>query len=150
MTIEIANIDDNELLTEISKLSKSYWGYSEEQILNWSDLLTISKEYLEKNNVFKLKHIDKTIGYYSYFYQTETTIILDNLFIIPEYIGKGFGKFLMHDFLNRVNDFKPKRILLDSEPNAERFYTKFGFAKISEMETSIKNRFLPVMELKLP
>lgn len=147
MILEKATINDDKILTEITKQSKSYWGYSKEQILAWSDLLTITKEYIEKNYVFKLKNGEATIGYYSYFYDSKTSIILDNLFILPKYIGKGFGKILMDDFLNRVQDSEIKRISLDSEPNAEKFYNKFGFIKINEIETSIKNRFLPVMEL---
>jgi predicted GNAT family N-acyltransferase len=40
-----------------------------------------------------------------------------------------------------------KKVILEAEPNAEGFYAKFGFVKIGEIETSIKNRYLPVMEL---
>ncbi|HKO76105.1 MAG TPA: GNAT family N-acetyltransferase, partial [Flavobacterium sp.] len=76
-------------------------------------------------------------------------VLLDNLFILPEYIGKGFGKYLMNDFLNRMKEEKFNKITLDSEPNAESFYLKFGFKKIGEFETSIKNRFMPIMEINL-
>lgn len=148
MTIEKATKTDTEILTSITKKSKTYWGYSEKQILEWSNLLTITNEYLEKNYVFKFIDTEKTIGYYSYFYDSDS-IILDNLFVLPEFIGKGFGMILMQDFLNRVKDSQMKRILLDSEPNAEKFYTKFGFIKIGEIETSIPDRLLPVMELQL-
>jgi len=102
MEIKQAVINDNEILTEITKKSKAYWGYSEEQILKWNDSLTISKEYVETNYVFKLMDNDKTIGYYSYLIEKERNIMLDNLFILPEYIGKGFGEYLMSDFLNRM------------------------------------------------
>jgi len=148
MTIEKATKIDTEILTSITKKSKAHWGYSDEQISAWSELLTISSEYVEKNYVFKLIENDKIIGYYSYYYDSDS-ILLDNLFILPEFIGKGFGKILMNDFLSRVKDSGQKRILLDSEPNAAQFYSKFGFIKIDEIKTSIKDRFLPVMELHL-
>jgi GNAT superfamily N-acetyltransferase len=149
MEIKQAVINDNEILTEITKKSKAYWGYSEEQILKWNDSLTISKEYVETNSVFKLMDNDKTIGYYSYLIEKERNVMLDNLFILPEYIGKGFGDFLMSDFLNRMKIEKFEKITLNSEPNAENFYLKFGFKKIGEFETSIKNRFMPIMEMSL-
>ncbi|KIC02502.1 hypothetical protein OA88_08715 [Flavobacterium sp. JRM] len=149
MTIEKANITDHEILTEITKKSKAYWGYSAEQILQWDENLTITQEYIKDNYVFKLLSEDLTIGYYSYFIEEKQNVILDNLFIRPEYIGKGFGKYLMDDFLNRIRESKFEKIILDSEPNAEAFYSKLGFEKVGEFETSIKNRFMPIMEMKL-
>jgi len=149
MEIKQAVINDNEILTEITKKSKAYWGYSEEQILKWNNNLTISAAYIETNCVFTLVNGNKIIGYYSYIIKEEKNVILDNLFILPEYIGKGFGKYLMTDFLDRMKKEKFEKITLDSEPNAENFYQKFGFKKIGEFETSIKNRFMPIMEMSL-
>ena len=149
MEIQKASSNDNEILTEITKKSKAYWGYSEEQILKWNNNLTISAAYIETNCVFTLVNDNKIIGYYSYIIKEEKNVILDNLFILPEYIGKGFGKYLMTDFLNRMKNEKFEKITLDSEPNAENFYLKIGFKKIGEFETSIKNRFMPIMEMSL-
>ncbi|OXA98933.1 hypothetical protein B0A75_12760 [Flavobacterium oncorhynchi] len=149
MTIEKANIIDDEILTSITKKSKAFWGYSAEQIQEWDKNLTISQDYIKEHNVYKLTVNNLIIGYYSYFFKDEREIELDNLFILPEYIGKGLGKYLVLDFLNRIKDQKAERIILDSEPNAEDFYAKMGFVKIGEFETSIKNRFMPIMEMKL-
>ncbi|PKB16947.1 GNAT family N-acetyltransferase [Flavobacterium sp. 5] len=149
MTIEKANSEEHEILTEITKKSKAYWGYSPEQILQWNNSLTVSMDYIEKNDVFKLVSDTKIIGYYSYITEENHTVKLDNLFVLPEYIGKGFGKYLIADFLKRMRDEKCKKIILNSEPNAEKFYQKMGFIKIGEFETSIKNRFMPIMEMKL-
>ncbi|SDT68668.1 Predicted N-acetyltransferase YhbS [Mucilaginibacter mallensis] len=149
MKIERANINDNEILTEITKKSKAFWGYSEEQILKWNDDLTISKDYIESNNAFKLLNDNKVIGYYSYIIKEKEIARLDNLFVLPEYIGKGFGKYLVNDFLKLMRNLKIKKIILDSEPNATEFYLRIGFEKIGEFETSIKNRFMPIMEMKL-
>ena len=66
MEIKKASINDNEILTEITKKSKAYWGYSEEQLLKWDSNLTISKVYIENNTVFTLTNDNKIIGYYSY------------------------------------------------------------------------------------
>jgi ribosomal protein S18 acetylase RimI-like enzyme len=94
--------------------------------------------------------IDNTIvGYYSFFYEGEHTIKLDNLFVLPEYIGKGFGRILMDDFLIIAKRSNVSKVVLDSEPNAEMFYAKLGFVKVGQIETSIKNRYLPIMELNI-
>ncbi len=149
MKIEKADIADNEILTSITKKSKAYWGYSAEQIQKWDKNLTISEEYIRGNNTFKLTDNDLIIGYYSCIFENEKTVKLDNLFILPEHIGKGFGKYLLLDFLKKMKEEKIERIILDSEPNAEEFYAKMGFVKIGEFETSIKDRFMPIMEMKL-
>lgn len=149
MTIEKANINDNEILTELTKKSKAYWGYSNEQIEIWSELLTITKVYIETNHVFKLVLDSKIVGYYSFFITNEETVQLDNLFILPDYMGKGFGRELMNNFLSQLESSNTKKVILESEPNTEKFYSKFGFTKVGEVETSIHGRYLPIMELKL-
>ncbi|MDQ6471372.1 GNAT family N-acetyltransferase [Flavobacterium sp. LHD-80] len=149
MKIEKANILDNQILTTITKKSKAYWGYSAEQIQKWDKSLTISQDYIRNNNTFKLIDNNLILGYYSYLFENEKTVKLDNLFILPKHIGKGFGKQLLLDFLSRMKEEKIEKIILDSEPNAENFYAKMGFVKIGEFETSIKNRFMPIMEMKL-
>ncbi|WP_433764900.1 GNAT family N-acetyltransferase [Flavobacterium ginsenosidimutans] len=149
MIIQKANIIDNEILTSITKKSKAYWGYSDEQIQKWDKNLTISKDYIREHSVFKLVDNDLIMGYYSFIFENDKTVELDNLFVLPEYIGKGFGKYLLLDFLNRMKEIGIEKITLDSEPNAVEFYLKMGFAKVGEFELSIKNRFMPIMEMKL-
>lgn len=149
MEITESSIEDNETLTEITKKSKAYWGYSDEQMENWSELLTITKSYIETNRVYKLLIDDLTIGYYSFIYLNEKEVKLDNLFVLPNYIGNGLGNLLMNDFLNRIKNTEIEKIILDSEPNAEKFYERFGFIKIGQIETTIKDRYLPIMELKI-
>lgn len=149
MQIEKANSKDDEILTEITKKSKAHWGYSDEQMKIWSELLTIPQEYIQTKSVYKLLIAHKTVGYYAFFFEDEYTIKLDNLFILPEYIGKGFGRVLMNDFLTIIKKTKATKISLDSEPNAEMFYTKLGFVRVGQIATSIKDRYLPIMELNI-
>jgi len=144
-----ANPEDDKILTEITKKSKAHWGYSDEQIEKWSQDLTITKDYIKKSEVYKLSLNDKIIAYYSYLNINENIVKLDNLFVVPEEMGIGYGKMLMNDCINKTKKEKTAKIILEADPNAEKFYEGFGFLKISQIETSIKNRFLPVMELKL-
>jgi len=149
MTIEKATVNDHSLLTEITKKSKAYWNYSEDLLLAWDEALTITQDYLNVYPVYKLVIEEKTVGYYSYFEEKNQTIKLDNLFLLPQYIGKGIGSYLMTDFLNRIQKQNFQRIYLDAEPYAEGFYKKHGFKTIGSFETAIKGRFMPVMELRI-
>jgi len=149
MKIVKANIEDFSILTEITLDGKSFWEYSKEQIELWKDDLTITKEYILKNNVQKLVLENEIIGYYSILKIDEEKYKLDNLFLYKKFIGKGFGKKLMIDFLTKMKKANAKEIILDSEPNSEKFYNKFGFETYNKLESSIKNRFLPQMKLKI-
>lgn len=140
--------EDNYVLTEITKKSKAYWGYSDKQIEEWTEQLTITKKYIANNFVYKLLLDNLTIGYYSYYHINENEVKFDNLFILPNYIGNGYGKILMSDFLCKITKTNIEKISLYADPNAEKFYEYFGFIKIGQIETSIKNRYLPIMVLK--
>ena len=60
-----------------------------------------------------------------------------HLWLLPEYIGKGYGKKLLR-----------KVIILTADPNAESFYQKQGFRTYSRVESYPKGRFLPMMMRK--
>ena len=112
MTIQLANTSDHELLTQITKKSKAYWGYSEDLFLDWDDALTITQEYISTHPVYTFAVDDKIVGYYSYILEDEHNIKLDNLFLLPQYIGKGLGSYLITDILNRIQTQNYKRVYL--------------------------------------
>jgi GNAT superfamily N-acetyltransferase len=149
MILEKANTADAEDLSVLCFASKAYWGYSQAQLNSWRDELTISAEYILKNQVYKLKIDERLIAFYSYYAQPAKTVFMDNLFVDPTFIGKGFGQILMDDFLIRIMDEGKIRVILHADPNAENFYLKRGFKTIGKKETNIEGRFLPIMELKL-
>jgi GNAT superfamily N-acetyltransferase len=152
MKIREADKIDAQALTELTFRSKAYWNYSAEQLAAWTDDLTITSEYISKQNVFILTEDEKIYGYYSWFNMNETDVELDNMFIDPICIGKGFGKLLMQDFLKRVKMDGKKKITLYSEPNTEGFYQSAaggGFKTVGQHQSTIKERFLPIMELFL-
>ncbi len=132
-------------LSGIAKKSKAFWGYSRELMEFWDDDLTISEDYILKNEVFHLVSEDYIEGFYSYFKEDKNTVRLDYMFINPDSIGKGFGKLLMEDFLDKMKNSETGKIILDADPNAEKFYEKFGFERVELKPTKITNRFLPVM-----
>jgi len=142
------NIDANDL-TKLTFSSKSYWGYSKEQMEQWKDDLTVTTAYINRNEVYKLTDNNKLIGYYSFYKLDDKKVKLDNIFIAPEFIGKGYGNFLMRDFFDRMQFGGAQKVVLESDPNAEQFYQKLGFKVIGQKQTSIKDRFLPIMEKEM-
>jgi len=149
MNIVKANKADYYELTELTKKSKAYWGYSSNQIKERNEDLTITEKYISENYVYKLILKDQMVGYYSYININDKKVKLDDLFVLPKFIGNRYGDHLMKNFISRITESGFKLITLDSEPNAEDFYKKFGFNVVGKLESSIKNRFLPIMEKKI-
>ena len=149
MKVEKALLKDASCLTELTIRSKSYWNYTKEQIESWREDLKISAQYISINNVYKLVLAKKIIGFYSFSSEGKESVKLDFFFVEPAFIGLGCGKKMLSDFIKRVKKLHYKAVVLDADPNAEEFYKKNGFEVIGQLESSIKNRFLPIMELKL-
>ncbi|MGB3774269.1 MAG: GNAT family N-acetyltransferase [Leeuwenhoekiella sp.] len=149
MDIKKAAREDSKILTDLAIRSKSHWGYNEKQIAAWEEELTITEKYINEEQVYKLTVGNALIGFYAYKIEKQTHVKLDFLFVEPEFMGQGYGKILILNLLERVEHSEYETILVDSDPNAEGFYAKLDFLKIGELESSIKNRFLPIMELKI-
>lgn len=136
---------DSEKLTEIAKKAKAFWGYSEELIKLWENDLTITENYIKKSKTYHIEKDETIIGFYSFFEQEPKVVCLDNVFIKPDYIGKGFGRILMEDFFKKIKKTEYDRVVLNSDPNAVSFYEKFGFGTLMLEPAKIEGRFLPVM-----
>ncbi|MDT0595713.1 GNAT family N-acetyltransferase [Glaciecola petra] len=136
-------------LSDLSFRAKAHWGYSAELMESWRNDLTIGPEYFETHQVFT-SYIDKQlVAYYAYCKLEACTVLLDNIFVEPAFIGKGIGKALLDHLKTQVKSTENNLIRLYSEPHAKAFYSKFGFVLVGEKATSVKNRFLPIMELTL-
>lgn len=149
MKIEKAINNDANILTELTIRSKAHWDYTKEQIEEWREELTITEEYIENNQIYKLLVSKVLVGFYAYQTENETDVKLNYLFVESKEIGKGYGQVLLTDCLERVSNLGYKRVLLDADPNAEKFYSKNGFRIIGKLQSSIKDRFLPIMCLEL-
>lgn len=147
MQVLKAHKEDLTILNQITFASKQFWGYSDEQMEAWKEMLTMSESYLTENTVYKLVQ-EEILGYYS-FIIFENYVELDNLFVIPEKIGKGLGTFLLQHLLDEITKLGHHKIVLFADPNAERFYEKMGFQVIGSKPSQDKTRFLPIMELNL-
>ncbi|WP_163718158.1 GNAT family N-acetyltransferase [Mangrovibacterium lignilyticum] len=146
LIIERVHAADAQLLTELTFRSKAYWKYSPEQMEAWREELKITSDYLEYSSAYKLLVDDQLVGYYTYRPIDAATAKLDNLFIEPEFIGRGYGNYLLSDFMMQVQEAGFERVVLDADPNSEAFYLSYGFRTVGHLKTDIEGRFMPVME----
>lgn len=147
-TIEKAIPTDTDRLSAIAWQSKSHWNYPKEWMELWRKGLTITPEIVEQHDVFKLVLEDESIVGCTVLITEKAILWVEHLWILPDYIGHGFGGKLLHTALEQTFNATHQKIKVVSDINAEIFYQKMGFETVSQYESVPKGRFLPVMEYK--
>lgn len=138
------------LLTEIALSAKRHWNYPERWIELWIPALTITEEYLATHETWMALIGEKPAAWYS-FNKNEEGMWLDNLWVLPESMGQGFGRELFLHALERCRSQDIKTLKIEADPNAQSFYEKMGARKVGEHRGEVEGqpRILPVMEIHL-
>jgi ribosomal protein S18 acetylase RimI-like enzyme len=76
---------------------------------------------------------------------------IENLWVLPDYMGKGIGRELFLHALELARQRSCKTLQLEADPNAIGFYEKMGMSKIGERHSEVngQSRILPIMEMTL-
>ena len=143
MIFRNARPDEADTLTQLTFASKRHWGYPEEWMALWTDDLTISTEYIEKNMVVVAEKDKKLLGYIS-IKEDSSKFYLDNIFIHPSHIRKGIGEKLLAIGLDWCRKNQVVQLHVYSDPYSKGFYEKTGAMYIKEIESEvILSRTLP-------
>jgi ribosomal protein S18 acetylase RimI-like enzyme len=148
--ISIQPVDPQEAdaLTEIALSAKRHWGYPERWMELWSPQLTFSNEYFMENESWVAIDDERTIAFYTLL-DKDGNAWIENLWVLPEYIGKGVGRQLFFHAAELSRQRGYKLLQLEADPNAQGFYEKMGMSRIGEHlgEVDGQPRILPVMEM---
>lgn len=158
--IRPAKANEFQILTTISFDSKGYWGYPKEYFDIWKNELTIRSEYIEKNEVFVFEDDSKIAGYYSIVEVEENIEVsesvlsrgfwLEHMFLLPSYIGKGIGAKMFAHICETCLSRGIHELRILADPNAKGFYEKMGCQYQKEFPSTIPNRTIPWLVLKVP
>jgi len=150
MMIVRAESNDASRLTEIALAAKRHWKYPERWIELWTPLLTITPEFVSNADVWKALVDEDIAGFYALLYEGDKAV-LEHLWILPRFIGKGIGRDLVNHARARCVQKSCKILEIDSDPNARGFYEKMGAIKTGERVGEIdgQERILPVLTIKL-
>lgn len=146
--IRRANPDEAAELTAIMHRSKAYWGYSSEFMTLFRDSMIITPQNIGEGDVFVLE-LDRRILGFLHLKYLEGHSHLEDLFIEPDAIGKGYGKqlFVKAVELTRVAGYH--EMTLEADPNAEPFYLRLGVRRVGQRASAVPGRFLPQMSYTL-
>lgn len=146
MQIERAKPEDAATLTELAFIAKRHWGYSEQQIESWRDVLTLTPDFIASHETHAAVVGGRTVGFYALGRKGDGLDLL-HMWVLPDAMGRGTGRALFLHALERVQALGFQKLEIESDPNAEGFYQRMGARRIglSIHETGQQRRELPVL-----
>jgi len=150
MIIRRAIPEEADVLSEIAISAKQNWGYPEHWMQIWIPQLTFTPEYFEMNPSWVAEQDKTPIAFYTLL-DRDAKAWLENMWILPEFIGRGVGKQIFEHALSQARERGWKSLQLEADPNAAGFYEKMGMRKIGETSYELDGqpRILPIMEIHL-
>ena len=150
LTIRRAQREEAACLTEIAFAAKRHWGYPESWLEAWRTDLTITPEFIARHEVFVAIEHDQPVGFYA-LVTSEGITELDHLWVLPEWMGKGIGRRLLTQAIDRARALNIATVEIVSDPNAEAFYLKAGARKIGEVPSAVEGqqRCLPRLAIDI-
>ncbi len=150
MEIRKAKSNESEMLTQITHAAKRYWNYPERWLVLWKDALTITPDFILKNEVYVAYDQDKILGFYALVAEGGV-LALEHLWVAPEHIGTGVGRKLFAHGVGRAISLKAKSMDIEADPNAEGFYKRMGAKRIGEIVRQVEGaeRIIPRLRVDL-
>jgi GNAT superfamily N-acetyltransferase len=157
MSIRKARPEEAELLTDLSFASKRYWKYPETLFDVWRSELTITIEYVNRNEVYVCQGHGEIVGYYSLVTHEQDLLLghivlpagtwLEHMFVKPTVIGCGIGSDLFAHMQQWCCDKGITLLQVLADPHARGFYEKMGCSYLGEFPSIIAGRTTPWLTL---
>jgi GNAT superfamily N-acetyltransferase len=139
---------EGERLREIAIASKSYWGYDLERVREWAALGDFSSEGLRKKEFFVAELAGDAVGWAAIIARGEVCW-LDDLWISPEWMGRGLGTLLFQRAATRGSELGALRMEWEAEPHAIGFYERMGGRYVRDSDPGAWGRVNAVMGVDL-
>lgn len=139
-------------LTQLAHLAKSYWGYSPEFMLAFDAELTFNSNDLDdEHSMFRVGTFeDRICSFYALRFEEGNQVEMTALFVEPTMLGKGLGRRMFEHAAKKARKRGAKKMMIHSDPYAEKFYIKMGAVKIGNVASrSVENREIPLLEFLL-
>jgi GNAT superfamily N-acetyltransferase len=138
---------DSARLREIAVASKAHWGYDLAQVEEWAEA-GFDRESLSKRLVYVAETEGEPIGWASLIPRGHVGW-LEDLWIEPNWIGRGVGSRLFRHVAGRARELGAERLEWEAEPNARGFYEGMGGTYVRDSEVTEWGRVLEVLGVRL-
>jgi ribosomal protein S18 acetylase RimI-like enzyme len=149
MRIRPASISEVCRLNDIAMKAKAHWGYTSEQLHDWTATLLTEPSTIESWPTFVAETQGQAAGFAQINPEGNPWELI-SLWVLPECMGKGFGKALLHRVQRTAHEAKQPYMHIDSDPNAEAFYLACGAVVVGAVPAPIPgqpSRFRPQLRL---
>lgn len=146
--IRRARPEEGERLRAIAIASKGHWGYDIDRVREWAAHGDFSPEGLRSKDVFVAEVKDRAVGWTQLIPRGELCW-LDDLWVEPEWIGRGIGSRLFRHAAERARQLGAVAMEWEAEPNALGFYERMGGRHVRDSEPNEWGRVLEVMAVDL-
>jgi GNAT superfamily N-acetyltransferase len=145
--IRAGDVHEGARLKEIAIASKGYWGYEADRVREWAGAGDFSPERLRELIVFVAESNGRAIGWSSLIPHGEVGW-LEDLWVEPDFIGKGVGRALFRHTARHARQLGASRLEWEAEPHATRFYERMGAEYVRESRSEW-GRTIAVMGVEL-
>jgi GNAT superfamily N-acetyltransferase len=149
LRIRHARLHEGERLRDIAVASKAHWGYDSERLRQWAAAGDFSPDGLRDKEVYVAEAGGRAVAWAALIPRGEL-VWLDDLWVEPQWIGKGVGSRLFRHAVQRATELGGKRMEWEAEPNAVGFYERHGGRYLRDSEPTSWGRSIPVMGIDLP
>jgi GNAT superfamily N-acetyltransferase len=146
--IRPVGLDEGERLREIAIAAKGYWGYDREQVRDWAAMGDFSPAGLRQKDFYIAAIEGRVVGWAAAISKGDV-FWLDDLWIEPEWMGKGIGSRLFRHAAERGRRAGRVRMEWEAEPNALGFYERMGGRYLRNGEPGAWGRVNAIMGLDL-
>jgi GNAT superfamily N-acetyltransferase len=149
MAIRRAQVDEHEVLSRIALEAKAHWGYCAEDLARWKADLTVSAISLAHQPTFVAERGRCIAGFFQLSFASDDPE-LEHFWVLPEFMGRGVGRALLGRAVQDAAERGHIKLVIDADPNAERFYTACGAVRTGEKPAPVvgqPNRVRPQLVL---
>lgn len=136
MEIRRAKKTEARALSQIAMQAKAAWGYSADVLETWRADLTVVPEDTVTNPTFVATIDAEVVGFCS-LSVSRGLFELDNLSVLPKFMRQGSGTRLLSHVLSEAFKAGATEVMVDADPNAERFYRERGGVRRGEVYAPI-------------
>ncbi len=136
-------------LTALVVRSKASWGYDDDFMARFA-ATSVTRELVgERRACLVAVAMDRPVGV-AVVDDESTRAWLEDLWVEPEYFGRGVGRALWDAALQVAREWDRAILELESDPNAEGFYLAMGARRTGTRASSVLvGRELPLMHYEV-
>jgi GNAT superfamily N-acetyltransferase len=138
-------------LSRIARVAKAHWGYPEAWLAAWEPVLRITPQYVEHQLVYAGAVDHDVVGFYAIEPRGDRWS-LEHFWVDPRWHGRGVGRRLYGDAVDRIRAVRPGVMVIEADPYAAGFYARMGAQRTGSVPAPVEgapDRTLPVFEFEV-